>query len=112
MRLFGSGCGPCLGLTRTLHAARLGRAHGLRIRHGVTVASLAPHADGAFVRFSEGAVETYDFVAGADGIRSSIRCLMFGDTPRRYCGQMGWWVRPASAWLNHQDDLSGPGLQT
>jgi 2-polyprenyl-6-methoxyphenol hydroxylase-like FAD-dependent oxidoreductase len=88
---FWAGCGPCLGLERAaLHQLLVGRVAGLPVRHGLTVTALEQRANDVTVRLSDGAVENYDFVVGADGIRSTIRHLTFGDTPPRFCGQVGW----------------------
>ena len=42
------------------------------------------------VAFADGSTGTYDLVVGADGIRSSIRQLVFGDIPPRHLGQVSW----------------------
>jgi 2-polyprenyl-6-methoxyphenol hydroxylase-like FAD-dependent oxidoreductase len=73
-----------------LHQALVERAAGLPIRHGLTITALEQHPDDVTVRFSDGAIERYDFVVGADGIRSTVRRMTFGDAPPRYCGQVGW----------------------
>jgi 2-polyprenyl-6-methoxyphenol hydroxylase-like FAD-dependent oxidoreductase len=91
---FWEGCGPCLGLIRAgLHQALVERVGGLTVRHGLTVASLEQHTEAVTVRFSDGAVKTYDFVVGADGLRSTIRRQIIGNAAPRFCGQVGWRFR-------------------
>ena len=88
---FWEGCGPCLGLARSdLHDRLAQRAAGPHVRLGVTVQALRQHEDHVWVQLSDGSSETYDLVVGADGIRSSIRRLEFGDSGLRFRGQMGW----------------------
>ncbi|MET0215295.1 MAG: FAD-dependent monooxygenase [Vicinamibacterales bacterium] len=88
---FWEGCGPCLGLARSdLHNCLAQRAAGPQVRLGVTVQALRQHEDHVRVQLSDGSDETYDLVVGADGIRSSIRRLEFGDSAPRFRGQVGW----------------------
>jgi 2-polyprenyl-6-methoxyphenol hydroxylase-like FAD-dependent oxidoreductase len=88
---FWAECGPCLGIRRTvLHHLLAEQVTGLRTRFGATVQALQQHEDHVAIRFSDGSSNTYDFVVGADGIRSSIRRLVFGESPPRYRGQVSW----------------------
>lgn len=84
-------CGPCLGLARSELRDRLAqRAASPHVRLGVTVQALRQHEDHVWVQLSNGSSETYDLVVGADGIRSSIRRLEFGESGLRFRGQVGW----------------------
>jgi 2-polyprenyl-6-methoxyphenol hydroxylase-like FAD-dependent oxidoreductase len=88
---FWADCGACLGLSRKrLHRLLADKAGNLRVRFGTTVQTLQQHEQGVSLRFSDGSSETYDFVVGADGIRSSIRRLEFGESDPRFRGQLGW----------------------
>jgi 2-polyprenyl-6-methoxyphenol hydroxylase-like FAD-dependent oxidoreductase len=88
---FWQGCGPCLGLARSALRDRLAhRAAGPHVRLGVTVKALRQHENHVWVQLSDGSSETYDLVVGADGIRSSIRRLEFGDSGLGFRGQAGW----------------------
>lgn len=88
---FWEGCGPCLGLAHSdLHNLLAQQTAGSHIRLGVTVQSLRQHADHIEVELSDGSRETYDLVVGADGIRSCIRQLEFGDSAPKFRGQVGW----------------------
>ena len=88
---FWEGCGPCLGLAHSdLRNLLAQRSEGLHIRLGTTVQALRQHADHVWVQLSDGSCETYDLVVGADGIRSSIRQLEFGDSVPKFRGQVGW----------------------
>ena len=42
------------------------------------------------MRFDDGQEDVYDLVVGADGVRSSVRKLVFGSVQPRFCGQVGW----------------------
>ena len=84
-------CGPCFGIARSdLHKLLTQQAAGSHIRLGVTVQSLRQHEDHVRVQLSDGSCETYDLVVGADGIRSSIRQLEYGDLGVKFRGQVGW----------------------
>lgn len=88
---FWHGCGPCLDIARRdLHARLAQRAADTPLQRGVTVQALRQHADHVQVELSDGSCANYDFVVGADGIRSSIRCLAFGEAAPKFRGQIGW----------------------
>ena len=74
-------------------------ALGTTVRTGLTVDALDQGADGVDVTFSDGTADHYDFVAGAAGLNSKVRRLVFTDAPApEYTGQMAWRVtvpRPA-----------------
>jgi 2-polyprenyl-6-methoxyphenol hydroxylase-like FAD-dependent oxidoreductase len=108
---FWKGCGPCLGIARNdLRDLLAAPSAGKHIRLGVTVQALAQHENHVRVELSDGSCETYDLVVGADGIRSSIRGMEFGDASPRFRGQMGWRFiarRPAS--IDGWTVFLGPG---
>jgi len=88
---------------------------GVSVRTGVTVASLQQHPDRVDVKLSDGSTGSYDLVLGADGMRSQIRNLVFGDeAPQpRALGQAVWRAllhRPAS--VTGEFQFYGPGLKT
>jgi 2-heptyl-3-hydroxy-4(1H)-quinolone synthase len=84
-------CGPCLGAERAvLHGLLAEKVAGSQIRYGLTVDTLRQRPDEVAVRFTDGSSDTYDFVVGADGIRSSIRRLEFGESSPHFRGQVGW----------------------
>lgn len=88
---FWAPCGPCLALRRSdLRCLLAERVSGSHVRFGLTVQALQQHADRVAVQLSDGTTATYDLVVGADGIRSSVRRLAFGDGPPRFRGQVGW----------------------
>jgi 2,6-dihydroxypyridine 3-monooxygenase len=41
-------------------------------------------------RFADGAAESFDLLVGADGIRSTVRGLLFPDLRPAYAGYVGW----------------------
>jgi 2-polyprenyl-6-methoxyphenol hydroxylase-like FAD-dependent oxidoreductase len=84
-------CGPCVGLSRARLLQTLVDALGdATVMFGTTVLGLEEHESETIVTLSDGSVRAYDLVVGADGVRSSIRRLMFPDTHPRFCGQIGW----------------------
>lgn len=84
-------CGSCVGIRRVdlqrILVEALGTAH---LHFSTTVAVLEQRENLVAVQFSNGTEGLYDLVVGADGVRSSIRKLVFGDSQPRYCGQIGW----------------------
>ena len=86
-----SRCGPCLGIERALlHSLLAEQVEHSQIRYGLTVETIRQRSDDVSVGFANGSVATYDFVVGADGIRSSIRRLEFGKSDPAFRGQVGW----------------------
>ena len=83
-------CGPCLGLQRAvLHRLLAEKVASPQTRFGVTVGALRQQQEHVSVRFTDGSDDMYDLVIGADGIRSSIRRLEFGESDPQFRGQVG-----------------------
>lgn len=88
---------------------------GVSARTGTTLVSLEQRPDAVSVELSDGSRESYDLVIGADGLRSQIRQLVWGDdapTPTPL-GQVVWRAlldRPASVTGEYQ--FYGPNLKT
>ncbi|MEO3814778.1 FAD-dependent oxidoreductase [Sphaerisporangium sp. B11E5] len=65
-------------------------ADGVRapVRYGTTVAAAEPRGDGVAVALSDGTERHVDLLVGADGARSRVRRLVFGEEERfaRYLG--------------------------
>ena len=73
---------PVNGIARpVLHEILMKQAAaaGARVRLGLTVDKIEDGPDGVSVRLSDGAVERYDFLIGADGTYSKVRSLLFGE---------------------------------
>jgi 2-polyprenyl-6-methoxyphenol hydroxylase-like FAD-dependent oxidoreductase len=66
-------------------------AAGISARLGWTINELEHQPDGAVVTFSDGNRGRYDLVIGADGLRSSVRTLLFPDSPKPRCNGQGVW---------------------
>jgi 2-polyprenyl-6-methoxyphenol hydroxylase-like FAD-dependent oxidoreductase len=76
-----------------LHEILSGAAHdaGATIRRGLTVSALRDAGEGVDVTFTDGRSGTYDLVVGADGIRSTVRGMVFGDQLQpEFRGQAVW----------------------
>jgi FAD-dependent urate hydroxylase len=86
------GVGPCLALPRAdLHAVVLDGARDVPTRMGADVRGLRERSGTVSVEFGDGSVGDYDLVIGADGIRSTVRRLAFGDdATAQPVGQVGW----------------------
>jgi 2-polyprenyl-6-methoxyphenol hydroxylase-like FAD-dependent oxidoreductase len=88
---------------------------GTSVRTGTRVVSLEQTDDAVNVELSDGSKETYDLVLAADGLRSQIREMVFGDEAAKpnALGQVVWRAllrRPASVTGEYQ--FYGPGLKT
>ena len=70
-----------------------------RIRFGANVAEIQQSAAGAVATFDDGTREAFDVIVGCDGVRSSIRRLVFGDVPLAYTGLTGWAFSVASPFV-------------
>jgi 2-polyprenyl-6-methoxyphenol hydroxylase-like FAD-dependent oxidoreductase len=60
------------------------------IRFGVSLRALTPIRGGVAAVFSDGTADEFDVVVGSDGLHSTVRQLVFGDTPLVYTGLTGW----------------------
>jgi 2-polyprenyl-6-methoxyphenol hydroxylase-like FAD-dependent oxidoreductase len=83
--------GPTIALHRAaLHDVLLAGAAGVPISLGTTVDRVDQRGEHVEVRLSDGREERYALVIGADGIRSQVRGLTFGDVPLVYSGYTCW----------------------
>ena len=83
---------------------------GVKVRMGVTVESIDDSGPAAQVRFTDGTAGVYDLVVGADGIRSRVRSLVFGDIEPVYTGYANWRViLPRPPGLERTTWMMGPG---
>jgi 2-polyprenyl-6-methoxyphenol hydroxylase-like FAD-dependent oxidoreductase len=91
--IVGPGLPPMVSIRRqALHdvlAAAFART-GVKIRMATTVTSLRDSGDHVDVVFSDGTAGRYDLVVGADGIRSAIRGMVFGDYRPELAGFGSW----------------------
>lgn len=110
---------PAVGgmMRPTLHRilAEEAQKKGVSVRTGTTVDLIEQHPDRVDVELSDGANESYDLVVGADGMRSQIRKLVFGDAAPepQPLGQAVWRAlvhRPSS--VTGEFQFYGPGLKT
>jgi 2-polyprenyl-6-methoxyphenol hydroxylase-like FAD-dependent oxidoreductase len=73
-------------------------AAGVTVRLGLSVRAVAQDSQRAYVEFTDGTTGSYDLVAGADGIRSTVRALLGITTTPQPSGMSIWRVvadRPA-----------------
>lgn len=96
-----------------LHRVLLAGASAAELLSGTTVATLADHD--AYVRVigSDGRDHCVDLVIGADGIRSSVRAMVWGDDPAvRYAGYTCWRaVVPDRIGLEQAFEMWGRGAR-
>jgi 2-polyprenyl-6-methoxyphenol hydroxylase-like FAD-dependent oxidoreductase len=80
-------------------------AAGVDVRLGVTVASLRSRDGGVEVELTDGSVDSYDLVLGADGLHSQVRGIVLDSVPRpSFTGQAVWRTlmpRPADLDVYH-----------
>jgi 2-polyprenyl-6-methoxyphenol hydroxylase-like FAD-dependent oxidoreductase len=76
---------------------------GVTVRTGVTVNAIDDGGERATVTFSDGHTDSFDLVAGFDGIRSATRAHLFGAAfVPRPSGYGGWRVQ-----VKRHDDVRG-----
>ncbi|WP_144552309.1 FAD-dependent monooxygenase [Bacillus sp. X1(2014)] len=77
---------------RDLHEILLRTAlkHGTTIRMGTTVEVIESADNLVYTTFTDGTSGTYDLVIGADGVRSKVRNMVFGEIEPNFVGQAVW----------------------
>ena len=103
---FAADYGPYQMLSRGKLIELLMSASGeTTVRTDTTVVSLAQRNDEVQIRFSDGSEEIFDLVVAADGMFSSTREMVFGETPLRRTG-WGGWIWWSDAEIEHHDTVS------
>ncbi len=94
-----SGVGDCLALPRSeMHAVLLAGAGDVSIRWGAQPVAVTVEGSRVLVEVDDGSAADYDLVLGADGLRSSVRRLVLGDSGPRAVGQYARrFVLPSAA---------------
>ena len=86
-------------------------ASGTKVRLGLTVDSIKQDVEGIDAMLSDGSVERYDMLVGADGLFSRVRTLLFPNADKpAYTGQSCWRLataRPSTVDRRHYF-LGGP----
>jgi len=83
--------GPTIALHRAaLHEALLSAAGGVPVSLGTSVEKLETHAGHVDVRLTDGRSGRFGLVVGADGLRSRVRELCFGEDRIVYSGYTCW----------------------
>lgn len=93
----GGGLPPAVGTTRNAFHGALYEgavAAGVRVLHDTTVVSVADRGDEVEVELSDGTVQRFQLVVGADGWNSRVRALCFPEAQAPgYSGQCVWRAR-------------------
>ncbi len=77
------GVGPCLAMHRAdLHQILLGGVSDVPIRTGCVPLSIEDTTSAVRVAFDDGSAKNYDLVLGADGVHSSVRRMILGETAK------------------------------
>lgn len=99
-----------------LHKILLGAAEkaGVQIRLGVTASEINDERDRVTVQFSTGEIDSFDLLAGFDGIRSETRQHLVGTTfVPRPSGYGAWRVQvPRRDYVRGMEFLQGIGSKT
>lgn len=99
-----------------LHEILLGAAEraGAEIRLGVTTSAIHDRGDRVEVEFSDGNRDTFDLLAGFDGIRSTTRPYLYGNAfAPRPSGYVAWRVQaPRPDDVRGMEFLQGIGSKT
>jgi 2-polyprenyl-6-methoxyphenol hydroxylase-like FAD-dependent oxidoreductase len=83
--------GPCVGIARSrLQEVLVAGARPVPCRLGTSIAAIDERDRQVSVRFTDGSTGDYDLVVGADGIRSTVRDLAFGQLEPTFAGQISW----------------------
>ncbi len=83
--------GPTIAIHRAdLHDVLRAGAGDLPVTLGASVERLRQDEAGVDVRFTTGKEERFDLVVGADGLRSTVRGLVFGEIAPVYSGYTCW----------------------
>ena len=105
--------GPTITIHRAaLHEVLLSGCHGLQLYSGTTVEHLADREDVVEVEMSGGTTAEFDWVVGADGLRSRTRSQVFGETAPCYSGYTCWrFVVECPPGLDRMQEMWGRGLR-
>ncbi|TWB87825.1 salicylate hydroxylase [Bradyrhizobium macuxiense] len=75
---------------RDLIDALVGKLGGVEVRLNSTIVNLEQDAQGATLVLASGERIRGDFVVGADGLRSTVRTVLFGESPAVFTGFLAW----------------------
>ena len=78
---------------RELHEILFDEAlkNGVKIRMGTTVSLIENRENSVYVECTDGISGEYDLLVGADGVRSKVRSMVFGEHIKsEFIGQGGW----------------------
>lgn len=94
----------------SIHAAIHKKLEHVAVRFDTSIKSIANDDCGAQVEFSDGNKERFDLIVGADGLRSTVRSMVFGDKLKSYGWNVwGVWAPPVTQAKPGYYIISGPG---
>jgi 2-polyprenyl-6-methoxyphenol hydroxylase-like FAD-dependent oxidoreductase len=103
--------GPTIAIHRAvLHEILLSGCQDATLHSGTTVDHLSDQGERVEVTFSNGRTEQFDYVIGADGLRSQTRGQTFGPTRPIYSGYTCWrFVVECPPALDRMQEMWGRG---
>ncbi|HEY4522604.1 MAG TPA: FAD-dependent monooxygenase [Candidatus Paceibacterota bacterium] len=93
-------------LRSDLHAWLLSRVDTSRIKMDTSITELQEETDSIRVVFTNGEVQRYDVVVGADGVHSKVRSLTFSGQIESYENWRIWYL-----WIDHKYDIPGTATE-
>ncbi|HWH25367.1 MAG TPA: FAD-dependent monooxygenase [Pseudolysinimonas sp.] len=93
---------------RDLLDALAGAVDPSRVHLNHLLVDLSESKDGVELVFENGVRRTFDFVIGADGIRSRVREALYGEQPAEFTGQVAWRALVSADVVGR--DILGPNV--
>lgn len=105
--------GPTVAIHRAaLHEVLLSGCHDLPLYPGTTVEYLVDRGNVVEVKLSNGVAAEFDWLIGADGLRSRTRSQVFGETAPLYSGYTCWrFLVDCPPRLDRMQEMWGRGLR-
>ena len=104
--------GPPIIIKRTdLHKRLFELLHDVSVRFNTTCTNIVPEGEAVRVEFNDNTQEVFDLVIGADGVKSSVREMVFGKKFMHHYGWRVWmwWIPYDWARLHNLNSYYGNG---